>query len=362
MTFGQIIKKLRREADMTQEELAERLSISGQAVSRWETDAAMPDISLLPVLANLFDVTTDYLLGVDITKKRERIDAITNEAFKVGQLGYHEKAVEILRAGLREYPSDHTLMGALADHLFSLGIGGNDGVYPEIIELGEMILAGCTHDETRHSAIQLLCYVYPLLGEPEKAEKLANTMPMSLLSREALLCHIYKGDALYAQKRFNFRFTLANAIKDLCHINTVLDSGELALTPEENIAVQHKALALLDILCEDGDYGGYIFHRYDVYTNLFEIKHKNGLDGALDDLEEAVKIAVEFDSAYNENGVHSSLLLCGLPYGDFCFSDPENTSLSLLGWLERKGYLSAVESTERGCALTASLRAHAAMR
>ena len=40
MTFGQIIKKLRRDADMTQERLAEVLSVSAQAVSRWETDTA----------------------------------------------------------------------------------------------------------------------------------------------------------------------------------------------------------------------------------------------------------------------------------------------------------------------------------
>ena len=80
MTFGQIIKKLRRDADMTQERLAEVLSVSAQAVSRWETDTGMPDVSLLPPLANLFGVTTDYLLGVDITEKDENIAAIRKKA------------------------------------------------------------------------------------------------------------------------------------------------------------------------------------------------------------------------------------------------------------------------------------------
>ena len=69
MTFGQTIKSLRREANMTQENLAELLSISPQAISRWETDVAMPDISLLPPLANLFNVTTDYLLGMETYQK-----------------------------------------------------------------------------------------------------------------------------------------------------------------------------------------------------------------------------------------------------------------------------------------------------
>ena len=80
MTFGQTIKSLRREANMTQENLAELLSISPQAVSRWETDVAMPDISLLPPLANLFNVTTDYLLGMETYQKDLR-KAEFDEAF-----------------------------------------------------------------------------------------------------------------------------------------------------------------------------------------------------------------------------------------------------------------------------------------
>ena len=75
MTFGQTIKVLRKEANMTQESLAELLSISPQAVSRWETDAAMPDISLLPPLANLFNVTTDYILGNEDIKAKHTFAA-----------------------------------------------------------------------------------------------------------------------------------------------------------------------------------------------------------------------------------------------------------------------------------------------
>ena len=69
MSFGQRIRELRRKNNMTQEELAELLSISSQAVSRLETDAAMPDISFLVPLANLFGTTTDELLGRESGKK-----------------------------------------------------------------------------------------------------------------------------------------------------------------------------------------------------------------------------------------------------------------------------------------------------
>lgn len=81
MTFGQRIRALRWDAGLTQENLAELLSISPQAVSRWETDAAMPDISLLPPLCNLFGVSADHLLGMETYEKDLR-RAEFDEAFR----------------------------------------------------------------------------------------------------------------------------------------------------------------------------------------------------------------------------------------------------------------------------------------
>ncbi len=112
MTFGQIIKKLRRQAGMTQEQLAELLSISSQAVSRWETEAAMPDISLLPPLANLFQVTTDYLLGVDIQKNEERVMEIIRSANAEACKMVPDRmrnAIKVLRNGIKLYPNNWDL-------------------------------------------------------------------------------------------------------------------------------------------------------------------------------------------------------------------------------------------------------------
>ena len=64
-TLGQKIGSLRREKNLTQEELAESLGVSAQAVSKWENDVSCPDIMLLPKLAQLFNVTTDNLLGCE---------------------------------------------------------------------------------------------------------------------------------------------------------------------------------------------------------------------------------------------------------------------------------------------------------
>ncbi len=61
-SIGKRICDLRKAKGMKQEELAQRLDISGQAVSKWENDQTCPDVSLLPQLAEVFGVTTDYLL------------------------------------------------------------------------------------------------------------------------------------------------------------------------------------------------------------------------------------------------------------------------------------------------------------
>ena len=60
-TIGKRIARLRKSRGMTQDQLAERVGVSAQAVSKWENDVSCPDISLLPKLAEIFQVTTDSL-------------------------------------------------------------------------------------------------------------------------------------------------------------------------------------------------------------------------------------------------------------------------------------------------------------
>lgn len=68
-TLGKRIASLRKENNLTQEQLAEMLNVTPQAVSKWENDIACPDISLLPELAKTFNVSVDELL---IGKKEEK--------------------------------------------------------------------------------------------------------------------------------------------------------------------------------------------------------------------------------------------------------------------------------------------------
>ena len=61
-TIGKRISKFRKAKGLTQEELASRLGVSSQAVSKWENDASCPDISLLPELCRILGISTDELL------------------------------------------------------------------------------------------------------------------------------------------------------------------------------------------------------------------------------------------------------------------------------------------------------------
>jgi len=71
MTFGEKLQGLRQKAGLSQDALAEKLNVSRQAVSRWERDETMPETDKVVALADLFGVTTDYLLRRQAEENRE---------------------------------------------------------------------------------------------------------------------------------------------------------------------------------------------------------------------------------------------------------------------------------------------------
>ena len=111
--FGKFIMERRKQLGMTQAELAEKINVTDKAVSRWETDAAMPDISLIAPLCNLFHVTADSLLEIDISRQQEEIWKICSEASKYSDRGYLSEARQILEDGLRRYPDSLDLAESL---------------------------------------------------------------------------------------------------------------------------------------------------------------------------------------------------------------------------------------------------------
>lgn len=78
MTFGEKLKEARKEAGLSQEQFAEKLSVSRSAVAKWESDKGMPDVNNLKVIAQLLGISIDYLLDEDeklcFSETKEPID------------------------------------------------------------------------------------------------------------------------------------------------------------------------------------------------------------------------------------------------------------------------------------------------
>ena len=70
--IGRFLKELRKEKNITQEQLAEKIKVSGRTVSRWETGSNMPDISLLAELADFYDVSIPEI--IDGERKSENMN------------------------------------------------------------------------------------------------------------------------------------------------------------------------------------------------------------------------------------------------------------------------------------------------
>ncbi|MBQ1703444.1 MAG: helix-turn-helix transcriptional regulator, partial [Oscillospiraceae bacterium] len=74
MELGKKIKQLRLKAKLTQEQLAEKLGIGAQSVSKWENSVAMPDITALPLIAEIFGVSIDDMFDLTAEQRFNRIE------------------------------------------------------------------------------------------------------------------------------------------------------------------------------------------------------------------------------------------------------------------------------------------------
>jgi transcriptional regulator with XRE-family HTH domain len=91
--IGAFLKELRKEKDLTQEQLAEKLNVSGRTVSRWETGSNMPDISLLIEIADFYDVSIPEIVNGE--RKGENMNQeIRDTAVKMAEYSQNEVKFE----------------------------------------------------------------------------------------------------------------------------------------------------------------------------------------------------------------------------------------------------------------------------
>ena len=109
MTLGEKIREARRKCGLSQEQLAEKMSVSRSAIAKWETDKGLPDVGNLKILARLLSVSVDHLLD-----ETEATDALTiREPYNLGAYGRGCKKVKKDRLLREKFPDAkiYTLFG-----------------------------------------------------------------------------------------------------------------------------------------------------------------------------------------------------------------------------------------------------------
>ena len=223
MTIGERIKYYRMEQGITQEKLASELYISNQAISKWERNASLPDVSLIPKIAHILGVSCDALFADSLEDVDKELNEIIKKAeqLSVNNADEYRQGVSLLERSLDRYPKACALRLALAE-VYLKGIDFldfKDNNYIEkIIKHGEYVLSGSEEMSEIFRAIQLLCYTYHITGELDRARELAEQMPGLELCKEALLYHSLpkdeykKGIASYILKLLDTAEAMLNVL------------------------------------------------------------------------------------------------------------------------------------------------------
>lgn len=307
MTIGSRIKQIRQEQNITQEQLADSLGITSKAVSQWECDRTAPDISQLPALARFFNVTTDKLLGVDITRKKEEIDTIleyNREHFT--SKGMNQQSIDYLSGKLNEYPNSPEIMDALAASLYSLYFQSGElfdehekrKKAEEIIELCQRGIRFSCQDFNPCYFKQLLVYLYTYLGNRTKAQEIASSLPHIPTTCDMLYPRTLEGkEALRAWQALllNLMWATSNVI------SRIRKCGNYS--PDQQIDILHFKEKLVRLVTDDEP-----LHYLDLlFCNALSISKAHICAGnddiALEEIEKAIGYAesydaISFDSRY----------------------------------------------------------------
>ncbi len=250
-------KRLRRDNDLTQEQAAEIFGVSPQAVSRWECGASCPDITLLPIIADYFNVSIEELLGVGEARKNQQIAEILESFQDAINHGMVYDCIRIARAGVHDFPNNYALWNKLMYALFiSADSSANipewkenqEKYSDEIIEIGNKILKHCTDDDIRLEAKARLGCHYCEIGEIEKGRAVIETLPSKYFSREEQLRWAIFGEE---EKRYYGKKIGGLCCEMLMALISYVDPDD----HEAVISAFDAAEKIFKVIYNDDDYG-----------------------------------------------------------------------------------------------------------
>lgn len=296
------IKKMRLEHNWTQEQLAERLDVSAQAISRWETNSTFPDIEMIPDIASIFEISVDELLGVNDSINQNKIQKVLDEADSYYASGDIEKMVFVIEQGIKENPISTKLSLKLMEALFSLYNDQRENTCKRVIELGNKIIDKLKHLEDKCKVYQMMTYTYLELGNLEQAKVFAEKLPKMVYSQELVLPLLETTDKKGELLQYNIQMLSNHLIIQLEKL-----SFSNCYKKEDKIKILNKIHLLLGILFENKDYGYELYLLENMNMNIFEILvSDNKLEEACKYLEDALKYAKAFDEVNSIQ--HTSLL------------------------------------------------------
>lgn len=343
MNIGVKIRSYRHENEITQEVLAELLGVSVSAVSLWESGKTMPDISLIPAICSVLNITADELLDVNLERKKIDIMNILSEAKRYSFSGYNEKAFEIIEEGLSKYPDSYQLMQEQVHIHYRLFKNSKSAEEKRIhiekaIEYGERIIENCTDSRLKVPVVQQLCYIYKN-ENTKRAEELLETLGSIYVSQEVMATHIYEGS-----KKLNATCSLMMTSLDILtrrmKSNVIDDDGHFRYTKEEEAKINEKVIAIYNQVFDEGDFGFYHTRLFDSEFALAEyyaeIKNE---EKTVYHIEKAAYHAIEFVKYAECSGyVYDSLAVRGMKCGGVNASDSKNEAKKMLCSIEAEKY------------------------
>lgn len=313
INIGENIKESRLKKGITQETLASYLGVSFQSISRWERGDGYPDITLLPSIANFFDITVDSLLGTDIKMKEQKINEYLElyDNMKLKDLQY---VFEQTEKAVNEFPGDFRVLVRYMEliqeaKLFSLSLNplkSNEWEkYSEkITKIFENIQAHCTDDSIRIRSkrvmISHLMWKYDCVCDSDgkyhtnkeyfyHAQKIVDTLPCINDSREINLIHD-DSETYYSNNK--------KAIEELLFLlQTTTFSYCFNYKPEDRLEIFQCIQNLTKLIYKDGDYGKNSINMLYNYGHIGQLYHQIGDNkNALINLRYAAEYASLLDS------------------------------------------------------------------
>lgn len=297
--FSENLKALRKSRGLTQDDLANYLGMSFQAVSKWERNESYPDITILPEIADFFGVGLDELLGIDKAKKEQELNAYIEEYDHY--LNDAEKQEALINKLIKKYPSDFRVKLRYMVRLFK---NKDKETFDKINQIYDSIMSFCTDDSIRISAKNQLAHYYhsishfnPELGITEAdVDKILDEMPSMRDGREFLRSYLNPQDSPICEKRSQDAVELEICLLYHGLYHLVFFSNRYGFPDDYLIEVCEKIIDLTNFCFDDGNYGRMWRNMIYIHYRLSELCFNNeNADKGYYYLETSVNLAKRLD-------------------------------------------------------------------